>query len=58
MAKTHGGNPPDISELARLGKNAIFEAGVLIYHPVVFRDDDVECRTTVGGNPVRIIRRR
>lgn len=33
MAKSHGSGSPDISKLARLGKDVVFEAGVLIFHP-------------------------
>ncbi len=33
MAKSHGDGAPDISKLARLGRDVIFEAGVLIFHP-------------------------
>jgi acetyltransferase-like isoleucine patch superfamily enzyme len=33
MAKSHGTGAPDISKLARLGKDVVFEAGVLIFHP-------------------------
>ena len=33
MAKSQGGGTPDISKLARLGKDVVFEAGVLIFHP-------------------------
>jgi len=33
MAKTHGTGVPDISKLARLGTDVVFEAGVLIFHP-------------------------
>ncbi len=33
MAKSHGDGAPDISKLARLGRDAVFEAGVLIFHP-------------------------
>ncbi len=33
MAKSHGSGTPDISKLARLGKNVVLEAGVLIFHP-------------------------
>ncbi len=33
MAKSHGSGAPDISKLARLGRNVVFEAGVLIFHP-------------------------
>lgn len=33
MAKSHGSGAPDISKLARLGKDVVFEAGVLVFHP-------------------------
>ena len=33
MAKSHGTGVVDTSELARLGKDVVFEAGVLIFHP-------------------------
>jgi acetyltransferase-like isoleucine patch superfamily enzyme len=33
MAKSHGDGAPDLSSLARLGKDVIVEAGVLIFHP-------------------------
>jgi acetyltransferase-like isoleucine patch superfamily enzyme len=33
MAKSHGDGAPDISKLARLGKDVVLEAGVLIFHP-------------------------
>jgi acetyltransferase-like isoleucine patch superfamily enzyme len=33
MAKSHGNGAPDISRLARLGKEVVIEAGVLIFHP-------------------------
>jgi acetyltransferase-like isoleucine patch superfamily enzyme len=33
MAKSHGDGAPDLSSLARLGKDVIIEAGVLIFHP-------------------------
>ena len=33
MAKSHGSGAPDISKVARLGKDVVFEAGVLIFHP-------------------------
>jgi acetyltransferase-like isoleucine patch superfamily enzyme len=33
MAKSHGSGAPDTSKLARLGKNVVLEAGVLIFHP-------------------------
>lgn len=33
MAKSHGSGAPDISKLARLGNDVVFEAGVLIFHP-------------------------
>lgn len=33
MAKSHGDGAPDLSGLARLGKDVIIEAGVLIFHP-------------------------
>lgn len=33
MAKSHGSGAPDFSKLARLGKNVVIEAGVLIFHP-------------------------
>ena len=32
MAKSHGDGAPDLSGLARLGKDVIIEAGVLIFH--------------------------
>ncbi|RJP21314.1 MAG: acyltransferase [Candidatus Abyssobacteria bacterium SURF_5] len=32
MAKSHGSGAPDFSKLARLGKDVVFEAGVLIFH--------------------------
>jgi acetyltransferase-like isoleucine patch superfamily enzyme len=33
MAKSHGSGTPNLSKLARLGKDVVFEAGVLIFHP-------------------------
>ncbi|MBI5116597.1 acyltransferase [Candidatus Poribacteria bacterium] len=33
MAKSHGSGTPDTSKLARLGKDVVIEAGVLIFHP-------------------------
>ena len=33
MASSHGDGAPDLSRLARLGKDVIIEAGVLIFHP-------------------------
>ncbi len=33
MAKSHGSGVPDVSKLARLGKDVVIEAGVLIFHP-------------------------
>ncbi|MBI4831062.1 MAG: acyltransferase [Candidatus Lindowbacteria bacterium] len=33
MAKSHGSGTPDTSKIARLGKDVVIEAGVLIFHP-------------------------
>ncbi|RJP74791.1 MAG: acyltransferase [Candidatus Abyssobacteria bacterium SURF_17] len=33
MAKSHGSGEPELSRLARLGKDVVFEAGVLVFHP-------------------------
>jgi acetyltransferase-like isoleucine patch superfamily enzyme len=33
MAQSHGDGTRDISKLARLGKDVVLEAGVLIFHP-------------------------
>jgi acetyltransferase-like isoleucine patch superfamily enzyme len=33
MAKSHGSGALDISKFARLGKDVVFEAGVLVFHP-------------------------
>jgi acetyltransferase-like isoleucine patch superfamily enzyme len=33
MAKSHGNGTPDLKQLARLGDDVVFEAGVLIFHP-------------------------
>lgn len=33
MAESHGTGAPDLSKLAHLGKDVVFETGVLIFHP-------------------------
>lgn len=33
MAKSHNGDSPDRSKLLRVGKDVVFESGVLIFHP-------------------------
>ena len=49
MTKSHGSGAPDISKLARLGKNVVLEAGVLLFHPENIKiGDDVY----VGHNTI------
>jgi acetyltransferase-like isoleucine patch superfamily enzyme len=33
MTKSHGSGEPELARLARLGKDVVFEAGVLVFHP-------------------------
>jgi len=49
MAKSHGSGAPDFSKLARVGKDVVFEAGVLIFHP---ENIEIADNVYVGHNTI------